>query len=63
MLVTYILLLVLSGFQVGYEFFMGFACDEHDCMYQILVYEKDKENYPQFAEVVHSVEVFWKLKQ
>ena len=32
MLVTYILLLCFTGISVYYEFFMGFACLEHDCM-------------------------------
>ena len=37
MLVTYILLVIFSGLSVGYEFYMGFACVEHDCMEKLLV--------------------------
>lgn len=43
MLVTYILLILFSGFQVFYEFYMGFACEEHDCLYEVLIYQ-DKDD-------------------
>ena len=31
-LVTYIILVFFSALEIGYEFYMGFACGEHDCL-------------------------------
>ena len=43
MIVTYVLLLIFAGLSVGYEFYMGFACEEHDCLYEVLIYQ-DKDD-------------------
>ena len=47
MLCTYILLVIFAGIQVGYEFYMGIACGEHDCMERLLldVNIDDKHHY------------------
>jgi len=30
-LVTYMILVLFSALEIAYEFYMGFACGEHDC--------------------------------
>ena len=60
MLVTYILLILFSGFQVFYEFYMGFVCEEHDCLYDILLYQAKDDSY---KDQVMTLYVFWRVKQ
>ena len=60
MLVTYILLILFSGFQVFYEFYMGFVCEEHDCLYDVLLYQAKDDSY---KNQVMTLYVFWRVKQ
>ena len=60
MLVSYILLILFSGFQVFYEFYMGFVCEEHDCLYDVLLYQAEIDSY---KDQVMTLYVFWRVKQ
>ena len=63
MLVTYILLILFSGFQVFYEFYMGFVCDEHDCLYDVLMYQATKDSKDvMYKDQVMTLYVFWRVK-
>lgn len=62
MLVTYILLILFSGFQVFYEFYMGFVCNEHDCLYDVLLYQAD-DSSTMYKDQVMTLYVFWRVKQ